>query len=151
MSSENVDVNQNIVGMGYILPKIRVQYPSFYKLTDGTILRVIVLLNYILPFPNKLDDYDINSTNIVSSFVPLEKRRPELFTPANALLNTDIIDEDVEYEVLKENFSVYDLTNGMVMSIKPVVGQVKKTKFYSIQGEPIYITSINPIVKFKKS
>ncbi len=144
------EINQDIARMGYILPKVRAQYPSFYKLIDGTILRIIILLNHILPNPNRLDDYDINTTNIVSSFVPIEKRRPESFISAATIQQTDVIDEDVEFEVLRENFSVYDLNNGMVMSIKPVLGQVKKTKVYSSQGEPIYITNVNPIVKFKK-
>lgn len=151
MTSED-EINQDIVEMGYVLPKIRAHYPSFYKLTDGTLLRVVVLLNHIIPVPNKLEDYDINTTNIVSCFVPREKRRPELFVPSpNVTIQSSVVDEDVELEVLRENFSVYDLTNGMVVSIKPVLGQVKKTNLYTVIGEPIYITNINPIVKFKKS
>ena len=144
MNSEE-EINQNIINRGYILPKTRVHYPSFYKLNDGTIIRVIIILNYLLPLPSKHDEYDVNTTNIVSSFTSMEKRRPNSFIPFSIEeLKAGIIDEDVEFEVLRENFSVYDLSNGIILSIKPVLGQVKKTKFYSLQGEPIYITNVSP-------
>lgn len=39
------------------------------------------------------------------------------------------VEDDVEFEVLQENFSVYDLSNGMVLSLKPVLGQVRKLGF----------------------
>ena len=61
-----------------------------------------------------------------------------------------IIDEDVEFEVLQENFSVYDLSNDFVLSIKTVLGQVKKTDGLTATGEPIYTVNVNPIIKFKK-
>jgi len=145
------EINQVIVKMGYVLATPRVQHSSFYKLIDGTIIKVVMLLNFLIPIPPKPDDYDVNTTNIVSSFVPSEKRRPELFAPTpNPQFDKDIVDDDVEFEVIKENFSVYDLTNGLVVSIKPVLGQVRKTKYYSVQGEPIYLTNVSPIVKFKK-
>ena len=60
------------------------------------------------------------------------------------------LEEDVEYEVLHENFSVYDLSNGLTLSVKTVVGQIKKTKFFTRDGEPVYVVNTNPIIKTKK-
>ena len=65
-------------------------------------------------------------------------------------LYNKIVEDDVEFEVLQESFSVYDLSNGMVLSLKPVLGQVRKTGVYSKEGEPVYTININPIIKFKR-
>jgi hypothetical protein len=38
----------------------------------------------------------------------------------------------------------------MVLSLKPVTGQVKKTSLYDVGGEPIYIVTVNSVIKIKK-
>ena len=40
-----------------------------------------------------------------------------------------LIDEDVQCDILREEFNVYNLSNNMVMSVKTVVGQVRRTEF----------------------
>jgi hypothetical protein len=37
------------------------------------------------------------------------------------------------------------------MSVKTVAGQISKTKYYTRQGEPIYIVNLNPVIKVKKN
>lgn len=144
------EILENIKEMGYVTLTPKAVNPSYYKLGDGTIVRALVNLNFMLADPNKPQGFSINSNNLVSAFVPKEKRRPELHQNYNpAELQSGIIDEDVDFEVLRENFSVYDLSNGLTMSVKTVVGQVKKTKYYSREGEPIYMINTNPIVKAK--
>lgn len=92
----------------------------------------------------------MNTTNLTLSFVPKEKRKPELFVPYDpASLADNVLDEDVEFDVLSENFSTYDLSNNMTLGLKTVVGQVKKTRFYTKEGEPVYIVSLNPVIKIK--
>jgi len=138
--------------MGYILATPRALYPSYYKLADGTLVRALIHINYLLPDPKSPQGFGINSINSVSAFVPKEKRHPEAFVPYNpSELQSGIIDEDMEFEVLRENFSVYDLSNGLVLSVKTVVGQVKKTKFLTKDGEPVYSINTNPILKSKKA
>jgi hypothetical protein len=142
------EIYSNIVDMGYVTAKPRQSFASFYRLTDGTLLKVVFSLNYLLPDPRQPDAMTINSTNIISTFVSKDKRKPEAFVPhSRAELRES---EDIEFEVLQENFSVYDLSNGFVLSVKPVVAQVLKTKFYNKEGEPIYSVNVNPIVKIKK-
>ena len=88
---------------------------------------------------------------MISFFIPRDRRRPELFTPYSpADLNRGIVDDDVEFTVLQENFTEYELSNNFILSLKPVLVQVKKTRFYSEIGEPVYMTNFNPIIKFKK-
>jgi len=146
------EILNNLKDMGYIMVKPRVLYPSFYKLSDGTTVRALINVNYLIADPQSPQGFAVNSTNSVSAFVPKEKRRPELFQPYNpAELLTDPVDDDVDFEVLRENFSVYDLSNGMVLSVKTVVGQITKTKYYTRDGEPIYNINTNPIIKAKKA
>jgi hypothetical protein len=146
------EIYSNIKNMGYVLAKPRRIFPSFYKLTDGTIIKIDIIMNHLVPDPRQPDGFNINSTNVVSSFVSRDKRKPEAFVPFSpAEPNTGIVDEDVEFDVLQENFSVYELSNGLVMSIKPVLAQVKKTKFYTEMGEPVYTMNFNPIIKVKKA
>lgn len=137
--------------MGYLTVTPRQTYPSLYKLSDGAILKVVVHLNHLLPDPRQLDNFTVSSTNILTPYVPREKRRPEAFQPYSSEdLNADIVEEDMDFEVLQENFSVYDLSNGFVLSLKPVLGQVKKTKLYTKEGEPVYTGNINPVLKIKR-
>lgn len=143
----------DIKNMGYVIASPRKVYPSYYRLADRTVLKIVVNINYLLPAPQRPEGFNINQTNIISAHVPKEKRKPEAFvpyTPAEIGSDVNIIEEDVEFDVLQENFSVYDLSNGFVLSLKPVLGQVKKTKFYTTDGEPLYTVNINPVLKLKK-
>lgn len=145
------EIYSNIIEMGYVTVKPRQTFASFYKLSDGTLLKVVFALNYVLPDPRQPGALTVNSTNIVSTFVPMDKRNPAAFVPySSSDLKNRIENEDVEFEVLQENFSVYDLSNGLVLSVKPVVAQVTKTKFFNKEGEPIYSVNVNPIIKIKK-
>ncbi|MCA2003795.1 MAG: hypothetical protein QXE84_03310 [Candidatus Nitrosotenuis sp.] len=146
------EIESWIKEMGYMTVKPRAIYPSYYKLSDGTVIRALVNINYIIPNPKTPDGFTVNSNNIISAYVPKEKRNPAAFQPYNpAELRSGIIEEDMEAEPLRENFSVYELSNGMVMSVKTVAGQISKTKYFTPDGEPVYIVNINPIVKIKKS
>ncbi len=145
------EIRNNLVDMGYILATPRALFPSYYKLNDGTIARALININYLIADPQAPQGFAVNQTNSVTAFVPKEKRHPELFQPYNtAELLKDPIDEDVEFEVLRENFSVYDLSNDMILSVKTVVGQIIKSKYHTRDGEPIYSINTNPIIKAKK-
>lgn len=135
--------------MGYVTITPKVVEPSYYKLHDGTILGVLANLNSVVPDPNNPQGYGVNVSNLVNTFVPKEKRRPEAFERNARITEQDIIDPDVDFEVLRENFSVYELSNNMIISVKTVVGQIKKTKFYTREGEPIYNVNTNLIHKIK--
>ncbi len=146
------EIQHNLSDMGYIIITPRALYPSYYKLTDGTIVRALININYLIPDPQAPQGFAINSTNEITAFVPRENRHPELCQPYNPTnLLVDPIDDDVGFEVLRENFSVYDLSNGMVLNVKTVVGQIIKTKYYTHGGEPIYNINTNPIIKAKKA
>lgn len=50
---------------------------------------------------------------------------------------------------LKEDFSEYELSNGLIMSVKAVVSQINKTEYLTPIGEPVYVVKSVSIVKIK--
>ena len=140
-----------IHGYGYLTVKPREILPSFYKLEDGTILEATIIIESIVPDPRQQSGYQIRTHNYSIAYVPKEERKPAEFKPFNyAEILTDVISEDVRVEILREEFSTYELSNGMVLNIKAVVGQIQKSRKRTELGEPIYSININPIYKFKK-
>lgn len=145
------EIEQEVVNMGYFMARPRKIIPSFYKLGDGTILKVIVSINHVIQDPRDRNNFVVNSTNIVSSFVPASNRTPQAFAPyPPSELNVNPINDDLDFEVLQENFTTYDFPNRIVITIKPVLAQVIKTRHFSPEGEPIYSVNLNPIIKMKK-
>ncbi len=145
------EIHANVKEMGYVTAKPLKVEPSYYKIIDGTIIKAIVNIHYLLPDSKSPQGYSINSSDTISAYVPMEKRNPMRFQPYDpAQLRDGVIEEDIETETLRENFSVYELSNDMILSVKTVVGQINKTKFFTQEGEPVYIVNTNPIIKVKK-
>jgi len=145
------EVLKYVHDMGYVTVKPRALYPSYYKLNDGTIIKAFVDIHALIPDPKNPDGFSIVSQNVINAFVPKENRNPVAFVPyTGQQLKEGIVNDDVDYEVLRENFSVYELSNGMTISVKTVVGQIRKSKFFTRDGEPVYTVSTNPIIKVKK-
>ena len=147
------EIYDEIRKMGYITVKpIDDIKPSVYRLTDGTIIMVSVKINHLLSSPAATSGFEINSTNTVMCYVKKKHRHPGLHDPDNTLdPQSRIVEEDIELETLQENFNSFVLSNGMILSVKPVVGQVNKTDLYNPRGELIYTVSATPVIKIKTS
>ncbi|MCH7561315.1 MAG: hypothetical protein IIC67_08140 [Thaumarchaeota archaeon] len=147
----NEEVEGWIKEMDYVTVEEIKYEPSYYKLKDGTIIKAHIHINHLKTNPRAQQGFSVNSTNMMISYVPKEKLRPDAYQPySQAELQAGIIDDDMEPEVLRENFSVYKLSNGMTLSVKTIAGQVSKTKFFTQDGEPIYVVNTTPIIKVKK-
>ena len=73
------EIETEIIKKGYIIANPSKIIPSYYKLKDNTIIKVVVIINHLIPEKNSPENFGINSTNIVSSFVSMENRKPESF------------------------------------------------------------------------
>jgi hypothetical protein len=83
----------------------------------------------------------------------MENRKTESFKPYSVAATADesnIEVQDLEFDVLKEDFTVYNLSNSWTLKVKPVLAQVNKTKLFSVDGEPIYTVNISPVLKITK-
>lgn len=122
--------------------------PSFYKLKDGTLIRVLISIGHLIPDPESPHGYDIDALSTIASYVPMENRHPERYAPFDpSSIPSNILDEDMKPETLMEDFNAYPMSNGMTMSVKSVVAQVSKTRFYTAQGEPFYTVDATPVIK----
>ncbi len=145
------EIEGNIRDMGYITATPRKEEYSYYKLKDGTIIKVLFRVNHVLVDPTSPQNFDVNFTNIVAVYVPKEKRKPGSFQlHASDTQSNEITEDDMEAVPLRENFSVYDLSNGRVLSVRTVAGQISKKRSYTKEGEPNYAVNTTPVIKIRK-
>ena len=146
------NLNDEIKKMGYVIAIPRgTPIPSFYKLADGTILSAMIVVNHALQNPSKPDILSINNGISLKTFVPSSKRdlnKKRLAAQTGSIAS--IVDEDVQYETLHERFNEYNLSNGAVLGVKTIIGQVQKTALCNNQGEPIYNVDTQPMFKIKQ-
>ena len=142
-------ITDDIQKMGYVTVELQSSLkPSFYKLKDGTLIQVLICVNYLVPDPAEPSGYVVNTTTTTVSYVPAENRIPGRYVPFDrSSMPSNILDDDMKPEALMESFNTYSMSNGMTLSVKSVVGQVSKTKFYTVHGDPLYIVSAIPVSK----
>lgn len=81
----------------------------------------------------------------------MENRKPKSFKQDPITANESKIEvQDLEFEVLKEDFTVYNISNEFILKVKPVLAQVNTIKLFSLDGEPIYTVNISLIIKITK-
>ena len=125
--------------------------PSFYRLSDGTVIRVLININHLTSHAGSPQKYGVNWSSAITCYVPKENRRPESYTHFDpAGMRSNILDEDMQYETLTESFNNYSTINGAIVGVKPAVAQVKKTGFCTQDGEPIYGVNVMPVFKVTK-
>ena len=143
---------QKIQEMGYltVIP-LRID-PSYYNIDNGTILKVYTLVNSLHPDPKNLKSVAVDSQDIILTFTPQSQRgEPSTTALTQKQLVEGILEEDVNVEPLRENFSTHSVSDGSTLSIKTIVGQVSKTKYFNREGVPIYIVNSSIVPKIKKT
>ena len=141
-----------INAMGHVACRPRQIAPGCYKINDGTgtILRVLITVSHLTARAGREGDLDVSSSIQVGAFVPANSRTHASFVPHTAADTASTIAiRDVDYEVLREGFSVYSMSNGPTMGAKAAMGQTGKTKLVSPHGEPIYIVNSVAVTKIR--
>jgi hypothetical protein len=148
----NKSILDEIQNMGYLtLQPISISH-SYYKLKDGTIIEAYTEIESVVEAPNTPTGYVIRTKNNSVAYVPKNVRQPQNYSPFSPIeLQSGILEEEIDFETLQEEYTVYELSNGMQLSIKAVVSQIGRTKFFTIHGEPVYSTSVSPITKLKRN
>ncbi len=147
---EEAEILKDLHGYSFVVSsKIE---PSYYRIKkDGTVIRCLTRLIAMSKTVN--NTADAISVNEVAAFVPQQNKRPELFDPNNKkpMQKEDIADDDVDYELLREEFSNYEMSDGQTINIKTVVGQIVKFNRYTLNGDPIYNVTPTPIVRIRQN
>lgn len=145
----NSDTDKTIRAMGYIKATAKKATPNYYKLDDGSIIEIRYVINHLIP-TGRNDEYSASVSSTMSIFVPESNRHPEKYELIDHKdLRVDPIDEDMSFEVLSEDYDIYD-AGDRIVSVKPALGQIIKTRAYNIEGEPVYVIGVNPLVKMQK-
>lgn len=137
--------------------KIKKEGWNLYEIEDGTLLRARVLLTGVL-IEDKLEEIvkqleqkqkpkfglNFRSRHIFVVESPPELRgkpNPKTYTPAE--LNSHIINEDMDFETLKEVWNTYELENGITLKTRLSAVTVNKTSKFESAGMPIYTVNLN--------
>jgi hypothetical protein len=123
-----------------------------YKLDDGTLLRIRTAVAKIfeskkigdLGYPNMGVAYGF----VLSTMVPEGLRGPESKEP---LKLPDDIDKEVSSKLLVESEQEYLTADKYILTLKPVLTKVVRTKKFNALEERIYQTNIQNIVNIKKA
>ena len=116
-----------------------------YKLEDGTIVKLRFILIKLINQPN---GFGIGSTIIIGIFPS-----PDLIgLPSQAIyspqeLEKSIEKKDLQFELVKEDWNVYELKDKSKLSIKPILVSISRTNKHDQHGEPIYAIQPQQIIK----
>ena len=144
------EINNEIKLMGYVpfIPKS--ENPNYYRLDDGSILRVYPILNNLTLNPAQGDSVQVNVQNIIATFVPKKLRgTPSTKSYTQQELQANIEVFDMGFTTIIEDFNAYDVDSKQIMSIKTTVSQISKCKLFNNIGEPIYLVATPFVVKSK--
>ncbi len=125
-----------------------------YKLEDGTLLfaRLVVAKIY------KTDQYDPagqpvyawSSQNLISTVSTKQMKGTPSATPLTSVDPREYEATPVDFQkVGDEEWNVYQVVDGTVISIKIEVSSVMKTEKFQPDGEPFYIVNTGVIPKVK--
>ncbi len=116
-----------------------------YKLEDGTTIKIKTILIKLINQPN---GFGINSTNAIGVFVPSDivgTPSKTIYSPQE--LEQSIVKKDLKFDIVKEDWNVYQLKDGSKLSIKPVLVAVSRTNKYDPNGEPLYQIQAQQMIK----
>lgn len=145
--SINESTIRDIRGMGYEVPVPQKAGAGYYRIMDGTgsILRISAHINGLVA-GTEPGNYAVNTTMSMFVFTPPKHRHPEKFRLALPDPRSSVVEEDVAYETISDEPSVYEVDKAVV-HIRPAVAQLKKTGAVTPNGEPVYLVNSSPLFK----
>jgi len=124
---------------------------NFYEVEDGTIIKAkLVLIKIVREDIDNVGNpiYGLNTQKIFGVIPPKELMGPpseRSYTPEEVV--NSIVEEDLEFRVIKENWNEYKLKDGTKLNIKLVITTIARTDLYDQRGEPIYSIQSQILVK----
>lgn len=141
---------REIVEYGYEPFEVISENWCIYRLADGTYLKMKLDLIKVVKF---IDDsgninYTISSNNTVGIIPPRNLRGSPATKPYSPQeLTSSIVEDDIEFTTVKEEWSKYRLSDGVVLSIKFIPIKVSKTNKFDSSGEPLYMVNHHILLK----
>jgi hypothetical protein len=137
-------MNENL-DFDYIDFEVKKEPWNLYKIEDGSLIKFKLVLVRVMPNKSDPKKYLLNTANVIGVQSPRELRGAPAPPSANGTYD-DLEKKDLDFEVIKENWSEYKLKDGNTLRIKSVIISIDKTKSFGDNGEPIYAVH-NQILK----
>ena len=111
---------------------------SYYKVEDGTVLKVKIVLIRIasdVSFANMMDSQGNEPRSL--AFIAMNAVGAK---PFENLIIDGVVEkvEDMEFDVQKEAWNEYKMPNGRLLMLKPSVIQINRTGEIDSTGVPLY-------------
>lgn len=148
--SEREKFEKAIKEAGFEPFKTTAEHWGDYALNDGSYLRMRV---NVIKIARMIDDagnigFNINSNVTIGIISPKNLRgTPSPRPPTPQEIATLIVEDDIEFSVVEEKWSTYQLQDGTVISIKLIPVKVSRTSICDPNGEPIYNVNHQLLVK----
>lgn len=121
-----------------------------YLLSDGSCLTMRM---NVIKIARQIDDagnmaFNINGSPAIGIISPKNLRgTPSSRPPTPQEIAASIVEEDIEFSVVEEKWSTYQLQDGTIISIKLIPIKVSRTSICDPNGEPIYNVNNQLLVK----
>lgn len=148
--SEHEKYEKALVEAGFEPFQIISEHWGIYALKDGSYLK---LRPNIIKIARETDAYgnmafNVNANVTIGIISPKNMRGPPLTRPPTPQeIASAIIDDDVGFLVVEEEWSTYRLQDGTILSIKLIPIQISRTSIHDPNGEPMYNINHQLLVK----
>jgi len=121
---------------------------NMYELRDGSILKAKYVLTRVIKYEG-IKDYHIRGRSITTiHYAPEDmKGQPSetLYSPEEIM--SSIVEEDIGYRTLMEEWSEYVVEDGGKIRVKLTVLRVSRTSKYDNVGVPMYCIDTKELVE----
>lgn len=132
----------------YLDVRARREEWNVYKLADGTILKLRVVVTRINR-PRVIGAQvvpDISNVMLICNPPRNKKGPPMLSRPGPGELTDAIIDPDMRFTTIKEPVNEYLTTDGKRVLVRLRLYNLASTSKYDAKGDPIYLINAKPVV-----
>lgn len=120
-----------------------------YELHDNTKVKTKLAITKIYKKLNEdgKPNYTIDGQNLTALLAPSESKGPpdsNIYTPQQ--YEQSVIQDDVKYSTLSEEWHEYIIDDGTRLRIKTTVTRIRKTSKFDKDGEPVYLVDTSALI-----
>lgn len=116
---------------------------SRYKLDDGTILmlRQVITKAFEIPDPPAGSEtrYHTSASLVITTVCPTELRGMPTRPPPDLSHPDQVKAKSISFKAENEPWNCYELSDGTILMHKMVLDSVRRTEFFSEDGDPVYL------------
>ncbi len=120
-----------------------------YELRDNTKVKTKLAITKIYKKLNEngKPNYTIDGQNLTALLAPPESRgTPDTNSYTPQQYEQSVIQDDVKYSTLSEEWHEYIVDDGTRLRIKTTVTRIRKTSKFDKDGEPVYLVDTSALI-----